>query len=110
MLRRSDPSASRGIPAEMQGSAFAIEVAPIPRSARTTIWLVVAVLVCGLAWAQWAEMDEIVVAQGKLTTVVLPTVIQPLETAVIKRLDGRIGETVCFVAPFVAPFEGTEGL
>ena len=78
MLRRSDPSASRGIPAEMQGSAFAIEVAPIPRSARTTIWLVVAVLVCGLAWAQWAEMDEIVVAQGKLTTVVLPTVIQPL--------------------------------
>lgn len=84
----------RDLPPESLSAAFAIEVAPIPRSARTTIWLIVAALFSGLAWAQWAEMDEIVVAPGKLATIEPPDVLQPLETATIKRMDGQIGDVV----------------
>ncbi len=79
---------------EFLPDADEIERRPLPPHARITIHALAAMLVCFLAWAAFAEVDEVVKAQGRLTTPSANIVVQPMETAIIRSIDVRIGQVV----------------
>ena len=77
-----------------QPDAIAIEERPFPVVARATLYVIVALLAAFAAWATFARIDRIVVSRGKLVTVDPLMVVQPLETAVIRSITVRVGDTV----------------
>jgi HlyD family secretion protein len=71
-----------------------IERRPLPWIARTTLYLLLVLLASFLLWASFSEVDQVVVASGRLVTPLPNIVVQPLETSIIQRLDVRIGQVV----------------
>lgn len=69
-------------------------VRPPPRLAGVTLYAITAFLIACLIAAALAEVDVVVTGAGKLATSEPPVVIQPLERAIIKRLDVRAGDMV----------------
>lgn len=79
---------------EFLPDADEIERRPLPPYARITVHVLAAMLVCFLGWASVAEIDEVVKAQGRLTTPSANIVVQPIETSIIRSIDVRIGQVV----------------
>lgn len=79
---------------DFQSDARQIDEQRPPARAGAALYVLVAVVVCGIAWASIAKVDRIVVAPGKLVTTAATIIVQPLETSVVRSLDVRIGETV----------------
>ena len=79
---------------EFLPDADEIERRPLPPYARITIHALAAMMVAFLVWAAYAEIDEVVKAQGRLTTPSANIVVQPLETSIIRSIDVRIGQVV----------------
>ncbi|WP_440964621.1 HlyD family type I secretion periplasmic adaptor subunit [Massilia sp. GER05] len=79
---------------EFLPDADEIERRPLPPYARITVHALAAMLVCFLGWASLAEIDEVVKAQGRLTTPLSNIVVQPIETSIIRSIDVRIGQVV----------------
>lgn len=79
---------------EFQPDAAELEERPPPRLARLTLLAVVLVLASAILWASVSSIDEIIVAPGKLVTTRPTLVVQPLETAIIRSIDVKIGDTV----------------
>ncbi len=71
-----------------------IERSPLPRLARSTLYVMLAMLASFLLWAGFSEIDQVVVARGRLVTPLPNIVVQPLETAIIESLDVRVGQIV----------------
>ena len=74
--------------------ALALEHRPLPRAARSTGYLLVAMIIGFLAWATVSKVDRIVVAQGKLVSSEPLIVVQPLESAIVREVLVRAGDTV----------------
>jgi HlyD family secretion protein len=79
---------------EFLPDADEIERRPLPPYARITVHALAAALVCFLGWSSVAEIDEVVKAQGRLTTPSANIVVQPIETSIIRTIDVRIGQVV----------------
>jgi hemolysin D len=79
---------------EFLPDADEIERRPLPPYARITVHALAAMLVCFLVWASFAEIDEVVKAQGRLTTPSNNIVVQPMETSIIRSIDVRVGQVV----------------
>jgi HlyD family secretion protein len=79
---------------EFLPDADEIERRPLPPYARITVHALAAMLVCFLAWASFAEIDEVVKAQGRLATPLSNIVVQPIETSIIRSIDVRVGQVV----------------
>jgi HlyD family secretion protein len=79
---------------EFLPDADEIERRPLPPYARITVHALAAMLVCFLGWSSIAEIDEVVKAQGRLTTPSANIVVQPIETSIIRTIDVRIGQVV----------------
>ena len=79
---------------EFLPDADEIERRPLPPYARITVHALAAMLVCFLVWSGFAEIDEVVKAQGRLTTPLSNIVVQPIETSIIRSIDVRIGQVV----------------
>lgn len=79
---------------DFQTDAIALEQRRPPISARLTLYLVAAAILCGIYWASVSRIDEIVVAPGKLTTSEPILVIQPLETSIIRHMAVKPGDVV----------------
>jgi HlyD family secretion protein len=79
---------------EFLPDADEIERRPLPPYARITVHALAAMLVCFLGWSSVAEIDEVVKAQGRLTTPSANIVVQPIETSIIRTIDVRIGQVV----------------
>jgi HlyD family secretion protein len=79
---------------EFQSDAAEIEHRPLPKPARLTLYILLALIACGIAWAAVAHVDRIVVAHGKLITTAVTIVEQPLETSVVRSLDAKVGDIV----------------
>ncbi|MBV1694184.1 MAG: HlyD family type I secretion periplasmic adaptor subunit [Hyphomicrobiales bacterium] len=77
-----------------QPDAVAIELDPLPRSARIVLPTIVLALAAAITWAALAEVDRIVTATGKLVTREPLIVLQSLETAVVRQLDVQVGDRV----------------
>jgi hemolysin D len=79
---------------EFQPDALALERQPLPFPARLTLYAVCACIASSLAWAAWAQVDRIVTASGRLVTTEPLTVVQPLETSIIRSLNVSAGDMV----------------
>ena len=84
---------SRGA-VEFQPDALAIELEPLPIFARLTLMTVLAIITSAVIWSAFADMDRVVVAQGRLITRDPLIVLQPLEKSVIRKLPVRVGDIV----------------
>ena len=71
-----------------------IERSPVPRLAQFTLHILLVAMAVFLVWACVSELDEVVTAQGKLTSPLPNVVLQPLETSIVKSVDVRIGQVV----------------
>lgn len=79
---------------EFQTDAIALEERRPPFTARLTLYLVAAAIICAVWWASVSKVDEIVVAPGRLTTSVPTLVMQPFETSIIRSINVKPGDIV----------------
>jgi hemolysin D len=79
---------------EFQSPSQAIAAAPIPRTARGTIWVISSMFAAGLAAMGLIPIDRVVTAQGKVVSKVPLLVVQPLETSVVRSIDVTEGQSV----------------
>lgn len=77
-----------------QPDAIELEDRAPPALARITLYAVVALLVAAVGWASYAQMDEVIVARGKLVTQSPALVVQPFETSVIREMLVAPGDRV----------------
>lgn len=84
-----DPALAEHLP-----DALALEHRPLPRLARITGYLLTGMIVSFLVWASIAKVDRIVVAPGKLVSSEPLIVVQPLESAIVRDILVKAGDTV----------------
>ena len=72
----------------------AIEHAPLPWLARSTLYVLAGLLGALVLGASFAQVDRIVTAGGRLVTTAPLVVAQPLETAVVRGVDVQVGDRV----------------
>lgn len=80
--------------AGFRSAAAAIEERPPPFVARTVLYALVLFIAAMVLWASLAQVDQIVIAQGRVITSAQTIVIQPLETGVIRELRVKVGQAV----------------
>ncbi len=71
-----------------------IERSPVPRIAQFTVHLLACSLIAFAVWASLSQMDQVVVAQGRLINPTPNIVVQPLETSIIQSVDVQVGQVV----------------
>ncbi len=71
-----------------------IERSPVPRLAQTTLHLLLLALLAFAAWATFSQLDQVVVAQGRLVNPLPNVVVQPLETSIVQSVNVRVGQVV----------------
>jgi len=71
-----------------------IERSPAPPYARVTLHLLVLAMVVFVVWASVSQLDQVVVAQGRLINPLPNVVVQPLETAIVQSVEVRVGQVV----------------
>jgi HlyD family secretion protein len=79
---------------EFQPDAVAVEAGRLPWQARFAVYVILAALACGGAWAWLSKVDRVVTAKGMLATLAPAIVVQPLETSIIRTLAVRPGDVV----------------
>jgi len=79
---------------EFLPDADEIERSPLPRSARITLHTLLTALISFLIWANFSEIDQVIVAHGRLVTPFANIVVQPLETSIVQSIDVKIGQIV----------------
>jgi HlyD family secretion protein len=105
------PSDEIGDLREFLSDAEALEQQPLPRVARGTLYLLVAMIAAAVLWASLSEIDRIVIARGKLVTLTPNIVVQPLESSIIRSIDVQVGQLVRKgepLATFDATFAGSD--
>lgn len=91
--RRSSKDAARVIE-EFQSDTAAIESRPDPLLARITLHLLAVMVIMAVVWASWSFLDRVVSARGKVVTADAGLVLQPIETAIVRTIDVRVGDIV----------------
>ncbi len=71
-----------------------IERSPVPRFAQVTMHVLLLAFASFGVWACVSQLDQVVVAQGRLVNPLPNVVVQPLETSIIKSVDVRTGQVV----------------
>ncbi|MGZ5792417.1 MAG: HlyD family type I secretion periplasmic adaptor subunit [Croceibacterium sp.] len=91
-IRQDDPTLSAIV--EFQSPTTALVAAPVPRTARGTIWAIGCMFAACLAAMGLIPIDRVVTAQGKVVSQASTMVVQPLETSIIRSIDVREGQQV----------------
>src|SRR6266540_62959 len=93
---RSDLAASERTALERQFLPAALEIVetPAPALPRAIMWAILAAMVFTFLWAVLGKIDVIAVAPGKVIAADKTKVIQPPETAVVKRILVKDGQAV----------------
>jgi HlyD family secretion protein len=71
-----------------------IERSPVPWAARLTLHVLLFSFVAFGLWANFSQLDQVVVAQGRLVNPLPNVVVQPLVTADVHAIDVRVGQVV----------------
>ena len=88
------PAASMQHLLEFHSPTAALTVTPLKNSARGTTWVVVTLVAACAAAASLIPVDKVVVAQGRIVAQAPTSVVQPLETAIVRSIDVREGQLV----------------
>jgi len=87
----------RGAPhkvVDFQADALVIANRPLPLAIRLGVWLPLVLVALALVWASLARTDVVVRSGGKFVTNLSTVVMKPLDRAVIKSIDVKLGEVV----------------
>lgn len=79
---------------EFHSPTAALEQTPLKPGARGTLWLIISLAVGCAAAASLIPVDRVVSAHGRIVAQTPATVIQPLETAIIRSINVREGQLV----------------
>lgn len=79
---------------EFQPDAVEIEKQSVPGGARWTLYVIGLLLTATVLWANWAEVDQIVSAQGELITTEPIVVIDSKLTSPLSSISARFGDRV----------------
>jgi hemolysin D len=90
--KRNDPTLP--VILEFQQPSTAIINAPVPRSARGTVWVVFSMVVALIAVAGVLPVDQVVTARGIVVSQAATILVQPLETSIVRSIDVREGQRV----------------
>ena len=71
-----------------------IERSPVPLLARVTLHILLASFVAFGLWATYSQLDQVVVAHGRLVNPLPNVVVQPLETSIVQAVNVRVGQVV----------------
>jgi hemolysin D len=71
-----------------------IERSPVPPFAQLTMHVMLLAFISFMLWAAFSQLDQVVVAQGRLVNPLPNIVVQPLETSIIQSVDVRTGQVV----------------
>src|SRR5271169_7010597 len=95
VVRRRGPT-DPTLPAilEFQWPSTAIVNAPIPRSARGTVWVVSSMVVAMITTMGLIPVDQVVTAKGIAVSRAPTVLVQPLETAIVRAIDVHEGQQV----------------
>ena len=79
---------------EFQSPSTAITAAPVPRAARTTIWIVGGLFAASVVAMALIKIDQVVTAPGVVVSVTPTMVVQPLDTSIVRSIEVHEGEAV----------------
>jgi hemolysin D len=79
---------------EFQPDAVEIENRSVPGGVRWTLYAVIGLICACVAWSFWAQVDQIVVAQGKLITTVPAVLIDTKLASPIRSIKAQFGDRV----------------
>ncbi len=89
---RSDPTLP--VILEFQSPSTAITNTPMPTFARMVSWIIFSLVVSCIVAAFLIEVDRVVTTPGRVVARAATIVVQPLETAIIRSIEVREGESV----------------
>ncbi|PWB58647.1 MAG: hemolysin secretion protein D [Nitrosomonadales bacterium] len=92
--RGLDSPALQAHEAQFLPAALALRDTPVHPAPRITLWLIMAFALIALLWAIFGRIDVVATAVGKIIPSGRTKVIQPMETAVVKAIHVRDGQTV----------------
>ncbi|MEA4855541.1 MAG: HlyD family type I secretion periplasmic adaptor subunit [Solidesulfovibrio sp.] len=79
---------------EFQPDAEELELTPLPVSARLTLYIIVAMLLFFFIWSIFAKTDKIIASTGKIVSSGKNINISPLQDAIIRSIDVKLGATI----------------
>jgi HlyD family secretion protein len=79
---------------EFQWPSTAVVNAPVPRSARRTIWVIASMFVALVTLMGLIPIDQVVTTRGIVVSQLQTILVQPLDTAIVRSLDVREGQQV----------------
>ncbi|WP_395404452.1 HlyD family type I secretion periplasmic adaptor subunit [Pseudoduganella sp. UC29_106] len=79
---------------EFLPDADEIELRPLPAFARITLPVLAAALLIAILWSSFSQVDQVVVARGRLINPLPNIVVQPLENSIVQTVDVRVGQIV----------------
>ena len=79
---------------EFQWPSTAIVNAPIPRSARGTVWVITSLVIVMIATMGLIPVDQVVSVHGVAISKAATILVQPLETAIVRSIEVREGQQV----------------
>lgn len=80
--------------AQFLPAALALRDTPVHPAPRIALWLIMIFALIALLWAVFGRIDVVATAMGKIIPNDRTKVIQPMETAVVKSIHVRDGQTV----------------
>ncbi|HSU07533.1 MAG TPA: HlyD family type I secretion periplasmic adaptor subunit [Acetobacteraceae bacterium] len=92
LVERDDPALP--VILEFQSPSTAVLNEPVPRSARSTVWIISALLASILAAVGLIKVDRTVSTRGQIVSRAPVIVVQPLETAIVREIAVHVGEKV----------------
>lgn len=95
-LRASSKADGIALPAllEFHSPTAALSVTPVTHGARGTVWVVCSLAAACIAAAGLIPIDKVVTTQGKVVAQSATSVVQPLETAIVRSIDVKEGQVV----------------
>ncbi|MBR1232882.1 HlyD family type I secretion periplasmic adaptor subunit [Bradyrhizobium sp. AUGA SZCCT0182] len=79
---------------EFESPTAALVEAPIRPAARSTLWTVVSAILASMAVSALFPIDMVVTGSGRVVSLQATNVVQPLETAIVRAINVREGQTV----------------
>lgn len=79
---------------EFQSPSAALAAVPVRAGARGTTWVVCTLVAACASAMALIPIDKVVTAQGRIVSQAPTVVVQPLDTAIVRSIDVREGETV----------------
>lgn len=94
--RRKESEPPRRLPHERQflPAALALQETPVHPAPRAVMWVLIGFAVIALSWAFVGRVDIVATATGKIIPNDRTKLVQPLETAVVKAIHVRDGQSV----------------